>query len=300
MSHFTVTAIINEKNTDLETMMAPFNEQDRVFFTAHDTTADFLREYEEHKNRPDFLAEYPNGTIKDFLMWWNGKISVIEGSRDHRVAENEKEGHAVFSKDGELLKVVGYWNDNAKYDYYTEGGRWGVNHGFIFKDKNFDPTENGVRIKDLDIDAMVARVEADARADYKEVIEFIGHIPHLDLTWDEVCEIGENWNDPLRKEAEEKYHAQDDCVAYANYKNQKNLFWGTITEYCCTEEEYVANSSLPYYSIVDENGWHSKGEMGWFGCSTDAMTEAEWKQMQIEIFKNADPDALVVMLDCHI
>lgn len=302
MSHFTVTAVVNGKTTNLKDIMAPFNEQDEKYFTPHDVTEENLADYEKYKTDEDFLKEHPDASLKSFLDWWNGKISVQKDSTAHLRAKAERRGHAVFDGDT-LIEVVSYWNDNAKYDYYVEGGRWGENFGFVFKDKNFDPNVNGVRVGDLDIDAMVAKVEDEARADYKSVISFIGHIPHVDLTWDDVCNIGKNWKDPLREEAEELYRSQPDCVLYEKYKKQNNLFFGKIADYCCTEEEYVAKATLNYYSLVDESGWYSKGEMGWFGCSDDKMTNAEWKKAQIEFFKRnlaENPDAEVIMLDCHI
>ncbi len=56
------------------------------------------------------------------------------------------------------------------------------------------------------------------------------------------------------------------------------------------------------YAVLDENGWHAKGEMGWWGMSSESNDDAsKWRKSYMDTFiRNEKPDVLLVLLDCHI
>jgi hypothetical protein len=60
--------------------------------------------------------------------------------------------------------------------------------------------------------------------------------------------------------------------------------------------------SFGTFAVLDEHGeWHSKGEMGWFGCSTDTPdTAREFHSSYREKFLTGDPETWIVVVDCHI
>lgn len=67
------------------------------------------------------------------------------------------------------------------------------------------------------------------------------------------------------------------------------------------------NEVIPFAIMTPDGEWHQKGKMGWFGCSTDEMTEEEWKKESIKIYKEysaklkGDITQYVgIGLDCHI
>ena len=53
------------------------------------------------------------------------------------------------------------------------------------------------------------------------------------------------------------------------------------------------------YALVDETGWHQKGEMGWFGTSSNEMDRDAWENAVRAILQK-HPGDLVVSVDCHI
>lgn len=60
-------------------------------------------------------------------------------------------------------------------------------------------------------------------------------------------------------------------------------------------------SNIPY-AIVDEDGWYSKGNVGWFGCD-DATTDSinDYDKFTEEYFaKKENKDKYIVIIDCHI
>lgn len=57
---------------------------------------------------------------------------------------------------------------------------------------------------------------------------------------------------------------------------------------------------FPHNLITTDGKWHEIGETGWWGMRHDAMTEAEWVDLAIELLSAEDPNARVVYIDFHI
>lgn len=69
------------------------------------------------------------------------------------------------------------------------------------------------------------------------------------------------------------------------------------------QSEYKWNWEFSTFAVVDSDGkWHEKGEMGWFGCSTDTEEDRQnWSRSFHDSFiKNENPETLFVIVDCHI
>ena len=72
-----------------------------------------------------------------------------------------------------------------------------------------------------------------------------------------------------------------------------------------TEEEYVQRNSktLSTYAVIDKQGnWIAKGDMGWFGMSSETDVESDdWDGKFTERFINPlEAVDVVVIVDCHI
>lgn len=53
------------------------------------------------------------------------------------------------------------------------------------------------------------------------------------------------------------------------------------------------------YALVDSNGdWHEKGQMGWFGVSSNE--NSDWPKGFKKLLEKENPDDYVVCVDCHI
>ena len=69
-------------------------------------------------------------------------------------------------------------------------------------------------------------------------------------------------------------------------------------------EKYAKTvSTFTTYAVVTPDGvWHAPGNVGWFGMSSE--TEDEWNDWVSNyyerFFKDADPDLILTMVDCHI
>lgn len=71
-----------------------------------------------------------------------------------------------------------------------------------------------------------------------------------------------------------------------------------------TKESFIEREcKFTTYAVITPDGnWHSKGEMGWFGMSSESDEEAnDWNEKFYDTFiKNTDPELEIVIVDCHI
>lgn len=108
---------------------------------------------------------------------------------------------------------------------------------------------------------------------YKDALDF----------WDVVIDgklakPGKNYDTFLPKKYYEDYYG--DRETYANYM-----------------------SHFSTYAVITPDGrWYSEGKMGWFGHSSASPEEfRKWHEHYEEIFlKNAAPDWVLTIVDCHI
>jgi len=56
------------------------------------------------------------------------------------------------------------------------------------------------------------------------------------------------------------------------------------------------------FAVLDDEGWKEKGEMGWWGISSDSTEDREdWSKSYFQSFiANEDPETTLVVVDCHI
>jgi hypothetical protein len=56
------------------------------------------------------------------------------------------------------------------------------------------------------------------------------------------------------------------------------------------------------FAVLDDEGWKEKGEMGWWGMSSDSTEDREeWSKSYFQsVIANEDPETTLVVVDCHI
>lgn len=57
---------------------------------------------------------------------------------------------------------------------------------------------------------------------------------------------------------------------------------------------------LSAYAVVKDGNWYEKGEMGWFGISTNEVSDEEWRNELKKLLTNLSDDTLITYVDCHI
>ena len=150
MSHFTVGVFIDPKRgKKLEELLAPYQENNmedcpKEYLEFFECPAEDIEEYEEHKD------EYE--TLDEFMDKYHG-----------------------YKKD-DITGKYGYWeNPNAKWDWYTIGGRW----------SNSIITKNGrkcdyAKLKDIDWDKIRENKKRNAEEiwdkNFKEIKRYFNGI----------------------------------------------------------------------------------------------------------------------------
>ena len=320
MSHFT-TLVIGDCPEDL---LAPYSECDENYFTEHDITEETLADFKRHKGIIDGVEyDFPH-----FAEKWRG-ATIAENLNEHLRFRAKKERHTYIDKNG-VCKVYAYYNDDAKYDYYSSArdsfSRWGYS-SFIFKKENFNPDFDNIRMCDVDFDAMLRLVDEDRGKEYDEVINlFEGSIPEY-KTWSSLLNSIEEKHSELKSiidDSETTEEKRQEAIAERNklLSDLRDFYWKqdvikSFEEkikgnepldldgfYGKTREEYINEGCLPFHSIVTEEGWHERAEMGWWATEhNEKMSLSEWRNYQINLLKEIaekNPDVYVDLYDCHI
>lgn len=155
------------------------------------------------------------------------------------------------------------YNPKSKWDWWVVGGRWSG----ALTTKDGTKVDRGL-VKDLNLGIDKEQYERSLR-------------------WYEVAVEGA----PLR-EGEDK----EDFLTFYKPDYLRKCYK--------TKENYAKFHALPiFFAVVTPDGeWHEKGEMGWFGCSSETEDESfDWDLHFMERFiDNLDGDMELVVVDCHI
>ena len=291
MSHYTVMAIIRKgSDSDLESMLAPYDEnmevapyirhtkadliaqkREEAAHVAHDIPLAEAHSEEEYRKLEDVRYRY------EYVLSDEGRAcAALVGASDDEVFEAVKKDYEEdrLDEDGNYIST---YNPDSKWDWYEVGGRWSGS----LKLKDGGSTDEDYAGQ-IDWDKMFSLApEREKRAS-----EF----------WDEYV---------LQKLPTEM---QDRTVEEVDkYLNDKFGFIFFKREYYLEryrdKEEYLRRlATWTTYAVLDEKGWHAPGEMGWFGCSDETPeAQRDWDEnFRSRFIDTLDPEDTVVIVDCHI
>jgi len=266
MSHFTVL-VINNETDDVEYDLAPFSE---------------------NVEKGDDFAEFiSDGTIKHFEdEWKNG----VEKDNYSDVEEYISDYYGYDIHNGE----VGYWgNPNAKWDWYQIGGRWA----------------GEIVIKD-DIDINVFAPNFSYGWSEEEKIKMMSKPKRVT---DQAQAKYIDWKYMFNQEDKRNYHnrfwelfiEEQEPITDEDKEMIKHIWYDKeyFTETYKDKETYVkCMTSFSTFAVLLDGKWIGKGDMGWFGISSESADEdLNWQLNFYDNFiKDIDPNAYVTVVDCHI
>lgn len=75
-----------------------------------------------------------------------------------------------------------------------------------------------------------------------------------------------------------------------------------------SEKEYLRRNGLAAeqrmlpgaYSFIRDGEWNAKGDMGWWGISSNDKKPDAWRQMLADYIDSIPDDHFIVGIDCHI
>lgn len=185
----------------------------------------------------------------------------------------------------------GYWeNPNAKWDWYSLGGRWmgsllidGNTVGKKGKPGTFDNEEPNCPSGYQWVDS--CRVSDVKWEKMREISEF-------ELLKNEDTE-GDLWElliskDPAKERLRSNHTWYNQEYFIERYKNKENY-----VKQCTTFSTYAV--------ITPDGVWHAPGEMGWFGFSSEKFDDKNtFVDEFYENFIKPNQDKVISIIDCHI
>lgn len=221
--------------------------------------------HRENQDIGELLAPYSeNLEVKPYI--WKTREEAIEYGKKYYAKNLTDDEYFELVADGYKVdedgNVYSTYNPKSKWDWYCIGGRWDGE----LKSKVDKMHYNRLRIGDIDMLNLDEYLE-----EYADAIEF----------W-------EKYIDGM-DEDDEEYNLFFKQSYYKNRYHDKYTYANVET-------------SFSTYSVVTPDGeWHSPGEVGWFGCSTESDDDyIDWVMRYKERFIDGNEDLYMTIVDCHI
>lgn len=281
MSHFSVLVI----GENVEQQLQPYHE--------FECTGENDQYVQNIDITNELQARINDGESLDEALGYYGlEDRIIANEADAKIEGDKAEhmwGYAVV-QDGNLIKAVNRTNPNRKWDWWVVGGRWS---GFLTlkSGRKVDEARKG----DIDFEAMrnAAGAEAAAKWDKANAARNGGTWD----TWEHVRDVLHAGNIDAARQA---YHAQPAKDAVAKALDHP---WNGVDEYLKPRDQYIQQArdrATVLYGVVKDGQWLAKGEMGWFGMSSDDVSQDEWNRKVNEMLDALPDDTLITVVDCHI
>lgn len=311
MSHFVVLVIGD--NVDLQ--LAPFNEHPEnddphVKLVFNDKTEEFRKEYDEESvqiiKRPDGSWVFAHAATDDDRAAQIEPVSVKFSELYSTSEEFCKEFHDTEPND---QGQYGYYsNPNAKWDWYTIGGRWSgyfkalpgsigtVGDSGVFGNKAQPGWYDQLQRGSIDFEGMRADAAAEANKRYDAYETAVAGL-EVPKRWAEFCTTYENIDDARKAFNELPY------ITALRTANLLPWFEDPVEVYGIGREKFVeraSNGAFTPYAVLKDGEWFAKGEMGWFGMSSDDVDPDTWNDRVWELLRDLPEDTLITAVDCHI
>lgn len=280
MSHFTVAVFTEPNGKTVEELLAPYDENIEMERYVEYTKAQMIekgkKEIEEYSTTGNY-AEYLKDPDKyaagckneDHLNYLKNEFPKRLQWTDEEIYQDQIKFYEKdqIGPDGEVYST---YNPKSKWDWWSEGGRWG---GMLL----INSTESEDYPSAWNCSGRKA-IAGYAWVDSAKV---------SDIQWDKIRE-----NDRVERikywdEAEGK----DEFLRYIEYGIGKEM----------TREEYInKESAFSTFAVIMPDGqWYEKGKMGYWACVSNE--EEVWGEKYKERFLDkADPEWTLTIIDCHI
>lgn len=298
MSHFAILVI----GEDPDKQLAPYHEFECTghvdeYVQSIDIKDEFLDQLMNYKDESD--------PLKETLEYYGYETKVVESESEVDIHGEHKFGYIVIKNDV-IEKVVKRTNPNAKWDWYSVGGRWSgflkLKHGLkgttgksgafgnVAPKGHADQTTKG----SVDWEGMRDEAGKKAAKQWDDVKKLC---PNFWESWETILARHPSDIDSARKE----YHDQAGKKAIFNSKNNE-LRW-TDDDILVSREQYIQiarDKSCCLFGMLKDGQWIERGELGWFGCVSNETDKQDWYTRFSQEIENLSDDTLLTVIDCHI
>ena len=291
MSHFVVLVI----GDDVEQQLAPYHEFECTGeddeYVVDVEEIDKLRE--EWNNPSDFVKEnYKH--FSQYVTDYYGR-PIVKPAEEVDLEGEHKYGYALMNDDSEVYSVINRTNPNAKWDWYQEGGRYSK----WYYDKEGNNITSGP-LKNFDFEAKMRQAENDAVTDFNFWEKMFEEHGKDAKSWDDILKM----EDLSIDEKRELYNSQPIIMAFKDCEHFKHhWFFKPIEDMGYDREKYIEKcrkESITSYAVVKGGTWYQRGEMGWFGMSSNEMDRDDWDSQFHALLNGLDPETQLTVIDCHI
>lgn len=276
-------------------------------------------------------------TMREFLEKEHGidPEHILKTNERPDLRDTHKYGYIRMNGD-KLVQSIRRTNPNAKWDWYQLGGRWSgmlrlkpeyseaIGHAVAFKNRGKDiPDTLLEKIRKISLGNQswfnagekLNRDQADTAPKY--AIDFdrmvSDHLSKVVPKWDAIQEVinGRDWltwaemrekHENNIEAAREAFHEQK-VIQDLKADLLKHHFFTDWDDYKISREEYIARESLSAvstFALLKDGEWREKGEMGWFGMSSNEKDQVDWSNELISIIEQLPDDTQISVYDCHI
>ena len=256
-----------------------------------------------------------NNFDKDLCFSGAIKVKIIDPPRDILFKEFYSQEFEYFIKEWTDYEKdengkYGFWgNPNAKWDWYTMGGRW---TGFfkIKDDCSYKIGTTGLRTEKAKKGFGDQAYKKDIDFAYKKNQEIVKAGEY----YDKIHRIIKGRKIPIWEEILEKHNEDSVSDARDEYNNNlviKDLRKEDHNFYDCRDLEALAISKREYtqkrkdsinttFAVIKDGKWYSKGGMGWWGVVHDEQDQELWNKEFNKLVDNLSDNTLLTIVDCHI
>ena len=264
MSHYTVLIVGN----NIEEQLWPYWE------------LDLSQEEAEKDPRSVFVSQIKDSEKEEkFSEFLNKEKEYIEKNdvKYESATEWIREWFG-YVYNSELQSWGYYHNPNAKWDWYSIGGRW--SGFFILKD--------GAKGK-LGIPGIYGRNEeneASNRADQA----MKGDIDWEAMRKNEIEIAKKIWQKFLDDKTKENI-MDPRMVSFLYGISPDDTFESFIKK----RDKFPST-----FAVLKDGKWYEKGKMGWWGITTNEKPEDQWNTEFQKLIEDLPDDTLLTIVDCHI
>lgn len=211
-----------------------------------------------------------------------------------------------YEADERGLYLWSTYNPDSKWDWYEVGGRWTghfllmpgaagtLGRPGVMTDPGKPGTADQATKGAIDFNLMKLEAATAAAEQYDRYAAIVAaHPPIIDFP-------------DVPGDIEERRRIYNDQPGVQALRHAHLEPWGaSLAEtYGMGREAYIQRAALSRpttYAMVAEGVWRGKGEMGWFGMSTDTADDREkWLTFWWQMVDAAPDDTLLTVVDCHI
>ena len=332
MSHFTVLVI----GPDYQKQLAPYHEYECTGVDdEYVIDVDITDEVVEQFAKPQKVIVLADGRVFDRYdeQFYTAEASddlrrrlsekefrLPEGAIEQEMTADEAREHGIgyatmaacadehFGASGRDGRFYRHTNPQARWDWYTMGGRWTgslklkpgkrgiIGSPGLMTERAADGYADQALKGDIDFEQMRNDVAVKARALWKLCREITAG-----LSWD-------SWDDTRTRYAGNVQLAREEYWAQPAIEllkaSDRDVFRFQIDDALALDEDiYVQrqrDGACVQFAFVRDSQWNERGKMGWWASVHGEVSPAQWNKMFNDMLDALPDDTLLTVVDCHI